>query len=79
MASYLHRDHVDSPVGRTEAVQTAHRFSPGQVLGGLAGAVFAVVGIIVIIRTGIDTTLNQPATDILGTEKGVQLPPADFW
>ena len=69
MATYFHRQHIESPAGQTEAVQTTRRFSPGQIIGGLAGIFFAVIGILVITRTGIDGTLNQPATAILGTKQ----------
>lgn len=69
MATYLHHQHVESPEGRTEAVQTTRRFSPGQIIGGLAGVFFTIVGIIVITRTGIDGSLNDPVTTILGTKQ----------
>ena len=55
MATYLHREHVDGPAGQVQATQTTRRFSPGQMIGGLAGLLFTVVGIIVVVRTGIDS------------------------
>ena len=66
MALYQHEEVVDTPVGRTDAVTRAHRFSPGQVLGGAVGVVLVIFGIIAVTRTGIDSHLNAPPTKIMG-------------
>lgn len=66
MSTYQHRETVESPTGAASAVTRSHRFSPGQLLGGAAGIVLVVVGIIAVTRTGIDSSLNRPITDIAG-------------
>jgi hypothetical protein len=66
MALYQHQDVVDTPVGRTERVTRSHRFSPGQFLGGAVGVVLVLFGIVAVTRTGIDSTLNSPPTQIMG-------------
>jgi hypothetical protein len=66
MALYQHQDVVDTPGGHTDTVTRAHRFSPGQVLGGAVGIVLVIFGIIAVTRTGIDSSLNSPPTQIMG-------------
>jgi hypothetical protein len=66
MALYQHQDVVDTPVGRTERVTRSHRFSPGQFLGGAVGIVLVLFGIVAVTRTGVDSTLNTPPTQIMG-------------
>jgi membrane-bound ClpP family serine protease len=55
-----------TPVGTATSVQRVHRFSPGQVLGGAVGVVLVIFGIIAVTRTGIDSHLNTPVTNIMG-------------
>ena|SRR5215207_7297949 len=66
MASYEHRDVVDTPQSRTAAVSRTRHFSPGQILTGIVGALLVIVGIVAVTRTGIDGSLNTPPTDIFG-------------
>ncbi len=66
MSTYQHREVVESPAGAASAVTRSRRFSPGQFIGGAAGIVLVVVGIIAVTRTGIDSSLNRPITDIGG-------------
>ena len=69
MSTYHHHEHIETPAGRTDAVVSRRHISPGQVLGGLAGIAIAAIGILVLVRTGIDSTLNQPVTTILGAKQ----------
>ena len=69
MATYQHHERIDTPTSRTGVTLTRHRTSPGQVVGTLTGLVLAVIGIVVLVRTGIDTTMNQPVTDVLGNQQ----------
>src|ERR1700753_2378932 len=66
MSVYREQEVVDTPVGRTTAVAHTRRFSPGQMLSGGVGLLLAVVGIIAVTRTGVDSTLNTPVTSIVG-------------
>jgi len=66
MALYEHHDVVATPQGSASSVQRVHRFSPGQWLGGVVGVVLVIFGIIAVTRTGIDSTLNTPVTNIMG-------------
>ena len=65
-ALYEQRDVVATPEGSTSSVERVHRFSPGQWLGGAVGVVLVIFGIIAVTRTGIDSTLNTPVTNIMG-------------
>lgn len=54
--------------GRTTIMRGSARWlSPGCILAGAVGLFSAIVGIVVIVRTGIDGTLNIPLTSIFGT------------
>jgi hypothetical protein len=66
MATYEHRDVVDTPHERTAAVARTHHFSPGQLLSGAVGVLLVIVGIIAVTRNGIDGSLEAPTTDIFG-------------
>ena len=66
MALYTHRDEVDTPNQRTTAVARTRHFSPGQILTGVAGAILVIFGVIALVRTGVDGSLNTPPTNILG-------------
>lgn len=66
MAAYQNRDVVETPDGATSSVTVARHFSPGQILGGLAGAVLLIVGIIAVTTNGIDSSLNQPVSKVMG-------------
>jgi hypothetical protein len=66
MSVYREQAVVDTPVGRTTAVARTRRFSPGQLLSGCVGLVLVVLGIIAVTRTGVDSTLNTPVTNVVG-------------
>lgn len=66
MAAYEHRDVVETPIGATSSVTVGRRFSAGQIIGGLAGAVLLIVGIFAVTRNGVDSSLNQPVSDVMG-------------
>lgn len=58
----------ESPEGHDvvrEDVVTERGFSPGQVLILLAGAAALVLGIIAVVRTGIDDSLSDPVETVL--------------
>lgn len=65
MSAY-HEERIDTPLGTTTETATARRISPGQVLGGMAGAVLTLFGIVAVVRTGVDANLNEPVTEIFG-------------
>ena len=66
MAVHTHHDVVDTPGGQTTAVARTRHFSPGQLLSGAVGLVLVVFGIMAVVRTGVDSSLNTPGTDIMG-------------
>ncbi len=66
MALYEHQETNQTPVGRADSVTRTSRFSPGQIISGAVGVVLVIFGIIAVTRTGIDSSLNTPPTDILG-------------
>lgn len=66
MSVYREHDVVTTPAGTARATERTSRFSPGQVISGLLGVVLAVMGIVAVTRAGIDGSLNQPVTEILG-------------
>jgi hypothetical protein len=47
-------------------VTTAREIAPGRVLAVIAGAVLTIVGAIVLVRTGLDSSLQTPSTKLLG-------------
>jgi hypothetical protein len=49
-----------------ERIATAHEIAPGRILAVIAGAFLVVVGAIVLVRTGIDSSLETPSTQLLG-------------
>ena len=66
MALYEHRESNETPVSRADRVTRTSRFSPGQIISGAVGVVLVIFGIVAVTRTGIDSSLNTPPTDILG-------------
>lgn len=66
MAQFQQRDVVETPGRQTVATASRRRFSPGQIIGGLAGVVLAIIGALAVTRSGIDGTLNQPVKDVAG-------------
>jgi len=71
MSNYQGEQVQVTPSGTQTATtsRSAHWTSPGCILAGLAGAFSGIVGLIVIVRTGIDGTLDTPTTTILGTQQ----------
>jgi hypothetical protein len=57
-------DRVDAAAREDVVVERA--FSPGQILILLAGVATLVVGIVAVVRTGLDDTLSQPVEAVLG-------------
>jgi hypothetical protein len=58
------REHVEQP----ERDLVEYRWSPGSALVVLAGAALAVVGIVALIRTEIDSTWYQPVEQVAGID-----------
>lgn len=52
---------------RMELRESSRWRSPGCILAGVVGVVSGVVGLVVVVRTGIDGSLDRPVTEILGT------------
>jgi hypothetical protein len=48
------------------AVQEEHDIAPGRMLATIAGAALTVIGAVVLVRTGIDGSLESPTTEFLG-------------
>ena len=54
-------------VGDGQRVRERSRWiSPGRVLGGLLGIALIAVGAIAVVRAGLDGSLNEPLTSVLG-------------
>jgi hypothetical protein len=51
---------------RDAEVTTAREIAPGRVLAVIAGAVLTIIGAVVLVRTGIDSSLQTPSTQLLG-------------
>jgi hypothetical protein len=46
--------------------ESGHWFSPGRVIGFLLGAVVAVMGALILMKTGVSSELNTPLTTVFG-------------
>lgn len=66
MSMYQQAESVDVAGRRTTVAAERRHFSPGQVIGGLAGLILVIFGVIAVTRTGVDSSLNQPTTEIMG-------------
>lgn len=55
-----------APVARSSVRTSSSALSPGQVIGGLAGLVTTGIGVIAVVRGGIDATLNDPLVGVAG-------------
>jgi len=42
--------------------------SPARIVGGIAGAILTLVGIVAIIDAGLDGSLNEPVVEVLGLD-----------
>jgi hypothetical protein len=45
---------------------TARRFAPDAIVAGLVGLLSLVIGLLVVVRAGIDAPLSDPVTSVLG-------------
>jgi hypothetical protein len=59
---------VTAPVVVEDETVTERGFSPGQFLIALAGAAALAIGIVAVVRTGLDDSLSQPVEPVLGWE-----------
>lgn len=68
--SVLNRRHEEVTNGTAYSESTTREsavaFSVGQVLGGIAGFVLALVGLLAVVRAGVDSTLNDPVVGVAG-------------
>lgn len=53
-------------LAQEESYSTAREIAPGRILAIIAGAVLTIVGAIVLVRTGLDSSLQEPTTELLG-------------
>ena len=53
---------------RTERDVVVERWSPGNVLAALAGAALAVLGIVALTRTDVDSTWYRPVEQVAGID-----------
>lgn len=67
--SIHHHERVDTPTGSAERVVEARRFSPGQVIGGVCGIIMTIVGVVAVINSGVDSSLNEPLANSFGLEQ----------
>jgi hypothetical protein len=65
-----YQEHVDEDGASTETRVQQRRFdlSPARIVGGIAGALLGVIGIIAIARAGLDSTLNEPVVTVAGLD-----------
>ncbi len=63
-----HREIVDDGVHTQAAEVDTHRMeiSPGRWILGLVGLLLGIVGVVVVVRAGIDSNLDTPVVDVLG-------------
>ncbi len=61
------------------AVKEHHRsINPGRIVGGLVGLVLAIVGVVTIAKTGIDSSLDRPVEEVLGMKQSAVVGLAEF-
>lgn len=72
MTAY-HEQHVVESAGTTPVESTATTRSttmgPGQILGGLAGVALTIVGVLAVVRSGIDASLTEPVVEVFGLQQ----------
>lgn len=72
MTAYHEHHVVDSaaaaPVESTATTRST-TMGPGQILGGLAGVALTLVGVLAVVRSGIDSSLNAPVVDVFGLQQ----------
>jgi hypothetical protein len=52
--------------GRTTTSHRAWTFAPGQLVSLLVGVGFVIVGLIALVRAGLDGSLDAPVVEVLG-------------
>lgn len=65
-AEWSNPDGPAAPAQTTRVRASSSAMSPGQVIGGLAGVVTTIVGVVAVVRGGIDATLNAPLVEFAG-------------
>jgi len=53
-------------LAREDSYAASHEIAPGRILAIIAGAVLTIIGAIVLVRTGLDSSLETPTTHLLG-------------
>jgi uncharacterized membrane protein HdeD (DUF308 family) len=66
MSEFQTQETVQTDRGVAMATTRTSRFSPGQILGMLAGIVLSIIGIVAIAKGGFDGSLNTPVVQVLG-------------
>lgn len=63
-----HREIVDDGVRIREAEVDTHRIeiSPGRWILGIVGMVLGIVGVVALVKAGVDSNLETPVVDVLG-------------
>ena len=55
-------------VSDTRVRENRRTLSPARVVGAIVGVILTVVGILAIVKAGLDTTLNQPIVRVAGLD-----------
>lgn len=69
MSDYQRSEVVDGPSEqplRTTVRTRRTTIGPGQIFGGLVGITLTVVGVLAVVRAGIDDTWNAPQANVIG-------------
>ena len=72
---HSHHDVTETPAGSSE-VRTTHSriaMSPGQMFGGAVGVISTIIGMIAVIRSGIDGSLNVPVVHVVGLNQSAMV------
>ncbi len=57
---------VTAPVTNSVRSTSVRRFAPDAVIAALVGLVLTVIGLIAIVRAGLDDPVEQPVIEVLG-------------
>jgi len=71
-----HDEEVDTPGGRRRSIDENFpgcSQPPGQILGGIVGVTFCVLGVLAVARAGIDSTLNVTVVNVAGFQQSAAL------
>jgi hypothetical protein len=63
-----HREVAEEPETLERRDLVEHRWSPGNVVTALAGAALATLGIVALVRTGVDSTWYTPVVQVGGID-----------